>query len=279
MNYSTMLRLRRIHEAITSGGKSLDPDFRKKIGQDDVPDYGDEPEAPEPAPEQPQQAPAQPDTQTQDAPPEGETPPDEGTPQEGEPETTDDTGMEGDTGDESGDEGEDGDVPDYGDEGSEEGSEDDSGAGQEDMNGEEEGEAQPTGDPNEDETKALEAEVFSKLPAEQIMMMKVELKTQYIKLFESIDKSVDKLAKSNRTGDNIEVINFVTKKLIELRTLLQESLTKKFDSKTYVENKVMLERHMAVFATLTQILEESSKTLAKIKERDKSNLFNDGNLV
>ena len=231
-----LTRLKRIHEAITSNGVPLEdpeaPKRKRKKQEDEVPDYGAEEQPQDPQQQDPNQPPPQ--EQPQEVPPEEGDPEQEAPPEE--------------------EEGE----PQEGEEGMPEGEEPPP----------EEEQPMPE-EPPQDETKQIEVEVFSNLPPEQIEMMKIELKGQYIKLFESIDKSIDKLSKSNRTEDNIEVINFVVKKLINLREFLETSLTKKFDDKTYVENKVILERHMVIFATLIQILEESSKVLNKNKEKDK----------
>ena len=115
-----------------------------------------------------------------------------------------------------------------------------------------------------DEIKQLEDELFASLSPEQVEMKKTELKSQFVKLYDTIDKTIERLSKSDRKSSDISALNFVTKKLFDLKELLKTSLVDNFDSKSYVENQIILQRHMAIFVALTNIIEE----IGKKKDKD-----------
>ena len=96
-------------------------------------------------------------------------------------------------------------------------------------------------------------------------MMKTELKTQFVKLYESIDKTIERLAKVDHLDQFTKPINFVTKKLIDLKENLKTALISNFDTKSYMENKIILQRHMAIYTYLTEIIEELGKAKDKKK--------------
>ena len=125
-------------------------------------------------------------------------------------------------------------------------------------------------DMQQDEIKELEDSLFQHLKPDQIKSAKINLKGQFVDLYETIDKTIERLDKIDRTSSDISTINFVVKKLFEIRTLLKEALIKNFDNKSYVENQIILQRHMAIFNALTNILGELGKTKsAKEKKRAK----------
>ena len=93
----------------------------------------------------------------------------------------------------------------------------------------------------------------------QIAIKQTELKTQFITLYGNIEKTIDRLAKVNRVEDNIKPLEFVTLKLMQLKDLVRDSLIESYDTRSYVENQIMLQRLMAIFATLMNIVEELAK--------------------
>ena len=189
-------------------------------GDDEVPDYGNDPDAG------------------------GEEPTDNN----GDNDNTQDTGTDGDGGT-NGDTGED-EVPDYDNSG------DDNGDSTEDDNNDE---PDPSSMPP-DEIKQLEDELFQNLTPEQVAVKKTELKEQYVKLYEDIDKVIEKLSKVERQEESIRPINFVVKKLMEMRDLLKDALTINFKSKSYMENQILLMRFMNNYTILTKIIEELDKS-------------------
>jgi hypothetical protein len=153
----------------------------------------------------------------------------------------DDTNLDGGTGED------DDSTPNYGDE--QDGEGDGTGTGDDTQGGGE----------GDDEIKQMETELFSNMSPEQIEIKQTELKTQFVSLYVNIEKCIDRLSKVNRVEDNIRPIEFVTRKLLELKDLVRDSLIQSYDTRSYVENQIILQRHMAIFSTLTNILEELGK--------------------
>ncbi len=273
-------------EEITSNGKALNPtkEDKKKPEEkppedtekpkednepntddteDDVPDYGSEEDKPPDADTQTADDDTTDDTQkpevNTDIKPQADdtdAPPDDGT-------DTDNTQNDGDTAEDDGD-----DVPDYGgDDTPDDGTDTDNTQNDGDA---EEDDGEDTGDENSpdmtsNDIQELEKDVFSSLTPEQIAAKTTELKTQYVNLYDAIDKTVSKLSKVNRTNTNIKAINFSVKKLIELRELLKTSLVNNFDSKSYVENQIILQRHMLIYSSIIKIVEELGAGMNKNK--------------
>ena len=111
----------------------------------------------------------------------------------------------------------------------------------------------------DDEIKQLETDLFSDLSPAQIALKQTELKTQFITLYGNIDMAIDRLSKVNRIEANIRPLEFVAQKLLELKDLVRDSLVDSYDTRSYVENMIILQRQMAIFSTLTNILDELGK--------------------
>ena len=135
-------------------------------------------------------------------------------------------------------------------------------AGGEDMMGEE----QPPG--ADDEAKNLETQLFSKLTPQQIAAKNKELKTQFVNLYETINTSIDRLAKAQRKEYTIKALNFVVKKLLDIKELVKDYVIDQFDTKSYVENQINLQRNMAIYLTLTKILEELNKASIDMEQKE-----------
>ena len=124
-----------------------------------------------------------------------------------------------------------------------------------------------------DEIKQMETDMFSSLRPEQVEMKKTELKEQFVKLYETIDNTIERLTKVDRSSSDILSINFVVKKLMELKEILKDALIKKYDSNTYVENMIILQRHMAIFMALTNIMQMIGESKKNQKNVDRSKVY------
>ena len=275
-----------LNEEITSNGKPLgDPDQaaggKKKKKDDEIPDFGadvdtdnnagagDNPDGDLPDPTSvPQDDPTQQQTPDQQDPTAGGDPNaaggDEPVPDFGADAANDAGGGEGDPAQVGGDPN--AQDPNVAGDPNAAGGEDPTATGMEDPTA-----AGGTGpDMQQDEIKELEDSLFQHLKPDQIKSAKINLKGQFVDLYETIDKTIERLDKIDRTSSDISTINFVVKKLFEIRTLLKEALIKNFDNKSYVENQIILQRHMAIFNALTNIIGELGKTKsAKEKKRAK----------
>lgn len=150
----------------------------------------------------------------------------------------DGTGEEGgeDTGDESGD--------------------DSSGYGDDDMGGEEETDAN---DPNA-KLKELEKSIFDQLSKEQKVLKTKELKSLFDLVYNKCTNIINTISGAERTPEQAKVYDYVMNSLTDLQKYVKDYLFQIFDSKTYIENMVQLQKYLTVLDTVSNIFEEVKKS-------------------
>ena len=126
-----------------------------------------------------------------------------------------------------------------------------------------EGELQAPQDPAEQDPKEKEQELFSSLKPEQMAIKQEELKSQYKNLYDSINGSLDKLKKVSHTTQDDHLLDFLVRKLLDTRDICRDSLIKTFDTKSYVENQIQLQRLIAVYSMITTLV--SNVYIARVK--------------
>lgn len=137
------------------------------------------------------------------------------------------------------------DIPEEGEE------EVDDGSGEEgDM-----GEEQPPVEP-EDELQSDETEVFSDLKPRQMEIKNKELKDQYLALNNNIVDAIDKINKVSHTSYDDSMLDFIVRKLMQLRDLSRDSLLYSFDTRTYIENQVHLQKMITTFNIVVNMITE-----------------------
>lgn len=165
-------------------------------------------------------------------------------------------GESDDTGDESDpdSEGSDGDV-DYTD-GADDGGDDESGDA--DDTGEEGEDTESEGEEGEDNTyedlRKIEAELFSNLSPEQIDIKNKELKQRFIDIYGTISSVILRINDIPKTDTNVEILHFVTDKLMELKDLVDFTVQKSFDTKTYIENSINYQICLSTLNTISDII-------------------------
>lgn len=113
------------------------------------------------------------------------------------------------------------------------------------------------------EINQLQADLFANLSPRQIEIKIRVLKEQYITLYEDIIKVIDRLGKIDRIDDTIKPIEFVEKKLNELKDMVKDALTDSFGTRSYAENQVVLQRLIAIYTSLCKIIEGIAKNSEK----------------
>ena len=137
------------------------------------------------------------------------------------------------------------DIPEEGEE------EVDNGSGEEgDM-----GSEQPPVEP-EDELQSDETEVFSDLKPRQMEIKNKELKDQYLALNNNIVDAIDKINKVSHTSYDDSMLDFIVRKLMQLRDLSRDSLLYSFDTRTYIENQVHLQKMITTFNIVANMITE-----------------------
>lgn len=244
-------------------------------GEDEAPDYsGDSPEGDDAGGEEAPEAGDEPVATTAAA-PEG----DAGTGEDEAPDYSADSPEGGgdaeggapDAGGGEGGEGED-DAPDYSGDSPEGGGEEgDPGAeggeeGEEGAEGGEEGTDPEVADAGEaDEIDQLQKDVFADMTPAQIAIKDKEQKTQFITLFSDIASALERLNLVGRNSENMRTIEFVTRKFLELKDQVKDYLVYTYDNESYTKNTFNLNKFIAIYASLIELIENMVEEKKKLE--------------
>lgn len=178
--------------------------------------------------------------------------PDDGSGEEEQPDYTDDSPDNGDepVANDSGDTTDD-DNPDYTKDAPEDSGDDGSGDDVGDGSANDGAES-----PIDSDIDQMQTDIFANLSQAQITMKQKELKTQYVNLFSDIGGILERLSSVTRKQDNINKLEFITRKFLELKDMVRDSLVYGFDEKSYVQNQISLQNFIAIYANLIKIIEE-----------------------
>lgn len=123
-----------------------------------------------------------------------------------------------------------------------------------------------------DELHQMEQEIFADISTDQMNIKVTELKKQFKKLNSVITSSIDKIDRVSRTTYDDSMIEFAVRKLIELKEYSKDYLLKTFNTKTYIENQVELQRIIITFNLITNLFSEIRISRIKRKKAiDKNN--------
>ena len=179
---------------------------------------------------------------------------DDTTDDQGDDQTDDDTGDTPEQ-DDDGDGQEDDILDDSGD-GSEDGEEGDSST--DDGTGEEMDpgiEDDSTNDPNA-KLKELEKSIFDQLSTEQKALKTKELKTLFNSVYDKCAEIINTISSADRNPEQAKVYDYVMNSLTDLQKYIKDYLFNIYDSKTYIENMVQLQKYLTVLDTVSNIFEE-----------------------
>ena len=164
--------------------------------------------------------------------------------------TTDDTG-----GDDSSDDVGDGESDNFMDDGGDDSGDSESteGDGEATDDSDAEGDA---GEEDEDyDLDKIEDELFSSLTPEQIAIKNHELKNQFIEVYSIIGSTLVRINDIPKSNDNINILKFVTEKLLELREMVDYNITVAYATRTYIENNIIYQQCIATLNAIADIID------------------------
>lgn len=284
MDYLEGLRNIILNE-LNIGGQEVKEENDNDDGDQNFMDDDDNPPAEEPAPTEDAPAPDEGEDDTSDDgdqnfmdddgggddAPDEDAPTDDGSSDDGDQNFMDDDNSgEGDTSD-TGEEpaSDDGSAEDDGDQNfmddggeggdSAEGGGDDSGSEETSEDGEDqqEGEEQPEG--QDYDINKIEDELFSSLTPEQIAIKNHELKDQFIELYSIIGSTLVRINDISKSNENINVLKFITEKLLELREMIDFNITTAYQTRTYIENNIIYQQCIATLNAIADIIDNIPK--------------------
>ena len=117
----------------------------------------------------------------------------------------------------------------------------------------EEGEGEEEGD--EYDIDKIEDELFSDLTPEQIAIKNHELKSQFIEIYTIIGSTLVRINDIPKSNDNINILKFVTEKLLELREMIDYNITIAYATRTYIENNIIYQQCIATLNAIADIID------------------------
>jgi hypothetical protein len=137
------------------------------------------------------------------------------------------------------------------------------------------------GEEGEDNTyedlRKIEAELFSNLSPEQIDIKNKELKQRFIDIYGTISSVILRINDIPKTDTNVDILHFVTDKLMELKDLVDFTVQKSFDTKTYIENSINYQICLSTLDSISDII--ASAQLAEDNPTEEEQEDQDGVVV
>jgi hypothetical protein len=131
---------------------------------------------------------------------------------------------------------------------------------------EEDPNAQPMGQPSDaEELDQYEGEIFKDIKPEQMAIKIEELKQQYKKFNSVIVAAMEKLDDVSHTTYDDALLEFIARKLLELKELSRDYLLKTFNTRTYIQNQIELQRMIVAFNLVTNLISEIRQSRIKRK--------------
>ena len=179
--------------------------------------------------------------------------------------------------DESSDGGDDDYTSGVDDVGSDDSSDDSGEEGDSSDEGDEDNSDENSDDPNFENLKKIEAELFSNLTPEQIAIKNYELKQNFINLYSTIGATLSRINDITKSDNNIETLKFITTKLLELREMIDFNITTAYQTRTYIENSIIYQQCLSTLNAISDIISSIPNPIKdeKEEEEEEDNIVDD----
>lgn len=114
------------------------------------------------------------------------------------------------------------------------------------------------GEDSETNTKLKELEeiIFDELSEDEKNMKIVELKNLYITVYKKCGTIHEMLSGIKKDEETIQIVEYISNTLIDLKEYVNDYINKVFDSKTYIENLSQLQKYIAIFNAIHQVFNQ-----------------------
>lgn len=122
------------------------------------------------------------------------------------------------------------------------------------------------GEPSDaEELDQAEGEIFKDIKPEQMNIKIEELKQQFKKFNSVVVAAMEKLDDVSHTTYDDALLEFIARKLLELKELSRDYLLKTFNTRTYIQNQIELQRMIVAFNLVTNLISEIRQSRIKRK--------------
>ena len=109
-------------------------------------------------------------------------------------------------------------------------------------------------------------DIFSDLKPEQMDIKTIELKNQFKNINSVVTASIDKINKISRNTYDDTLVEFIIRKLLQLRDYSRDYVIKTFKTKSYLENQVEFQRMMITFNLISNLFNNIKVTRLERRE-------------
>lgn len=132
----------------------------------------------------------------------------------------------------------------------------------------------------EESLDSYEKDVFRDLSPEQMIIKNKELKAQFKSFNNIIFDSLEKLNNISHTSYDNNILDFVVRKLVELKDISRDYTVDAFNTKSYIENQIQLQKMVATFNRIVNLLsnvrDNRQREFEKELEQNKKYSFGKG---
>ena len=132
----------------------------------------------------------------------------------------------------------------------------------------------------DDSLASYEQDIFRDLSPEQMIIKNKELKAQFKSLNNIIFDSLEKLNNISHTSYDNTILDFVVRKLVELKDISRDYTVDAFNTKSYIENQIQLQKMVATFNRIVNLLsnvrDNRQREFEKELEQNKKYSFGKG---
>lgn len=104
--------------------------------------------------------------------------------------------------------------------------------------------------------KDLESVIFDDLSENEKKMKIKELKDTFIFVYKKCDSILEMVTDVKKDEDTIQIIEYISNTLIDLKHYVNDYITDVFDYKTYVENLSQLQKYIMIFNAINKVFEQ-----------------------
>ena len=110
--------------------------------------------------------------------------------------------------------------------------------------------------PITDKLKELESIAFDNLSDADKQIKSKELKELFITVYKKCGSISDLLTDVKRDEETIQIVEYISNTLIDLRQYVEDYINKVFDNKSYIENLTQLQKYIMIFTTINKVFEQ-----------------------
>lgn len=130
-----------------------------------------------------------------------------------------------------------------------------------DDTGGEPGEEPTSDEPVEDDNispklKELESVIFDNLTDEEKKLKIKDLKELYVTVYKKCGSITELLADVKKDEETIQIVEYISNTLLDLKHYVDDYLNDIFDSKTYVENLAQLQKYIMIFNAISKVFDQ-----------------------